>query len=268
MSTAADEIRKHARLFAAYFRFNLAAVMEYRASFLMQVFGMALNNASFIFFWRIVYTRVPAVAGYEFTDVMFIWALTSAAFGVAHALFGNCGSLGGIVIRGELDPYLLQPKDVYVNVICSRTIVSAWGDLAYGIILYLLVYGFSPGRFALFLGFVVLGGLLVASARFAAETLTFFLGNASAISKLLTEFMLSFSVYPEKIFGNSVRWMMYSLAPAGFVVFVPHRIYRSLTLANLPLLLLADLVYLFLGYMLFRAGLKRYESGNLVVTRV
>jgi hypothetical protein len=51
-------------------------------------------------------------------------------------------------------------------------------------------------------------------------------------------------------------------------VFVPHRIYRSLTLANLPLLLVADLAYLFLGYMLFRAGLKRYESGNLVVTRV
>ena len=54
----------------------------------------------------------------------------------------------------------------------------------------------------------------------------------------------------------------------GIRRFVPHRIYRSLTLANLPLLLVADLAYLFLGYMLFRAGLKRYESGNLVVTRV
>ena len=72
------------------------------------------------------------------------------------------------------------------------------GGPAYGVILYLLVYGFSPGRFALFVGFVVLGGLLVASARFAAETLTFFLGNAPAISKLLTEFMLSFSVYPRR----------------------------------------------------------------------
>lgn len=268
MSTAVDEIRRHARLFVAYFRFNLAAVMEYRASFFMQVFGMAINNASFIFFWKIVYLRVPAVAGYDFTDVMFLWALSSAAFGVAHVFFGNCGSLGRIIIQGELDPYLLQPKDVYVNVICSKTIVSAWGDLAYGIILYLLVYGFAPARFALFLGFVILGGLLIASARFAAETLTFFMGNASALSRLLTEFMISFSIYPEKVFGNSVRWMMYSLAPAGFVVFVPHRIYRSLTLANLPLLLAADLVYLFLGYMLFRAGLKRYESGNLVVTRV
>lgn len=268
MSMAADEIRKHARLFAAYFRFNLSAMMEYRATFLVQVFGMALNNASFVFFWKIVYTRVPAVAGYEFRDVMFLWALSSASFGVAHVFFGNCGSLGRIIIQGELDAYLLQPKDVYVNVICSRTIVSAWGDLAYGVVLYLLVYGFSPARLALFLGFVVLGGLLMASARFAAETLAFFLGNASAVSRLLAEFMISFSIYPEKVFGRSVRWMMYSLAPAGFVVFVPHRIYRSLTLANLPLLLLADLAYLFLGYMFFRSGLKRYESGNLVVTRV
>lgn len=263
-----EEIRRHLWLFAAYSRLNLAAVMEYRTSFLVQVFGMALNNASFVFFWRIVYARVPVIAGYDFGDVMFLWALGSATFGLAHVCFGNCGSLGRIIIQGELDPYLLQPKDVYINVICSKTIVSAWGDLAYGFVLYLLVYGFQPGRFALFCGFVVLGGLMTASVRFAAETLAFYLGNASAISRLISEFMISFSIYPESIFGRGVRLIMYSIVPAGFVAFVPHRIFASLSLVHLPLLLAVNALYLLLGYTFFRVGLRRYESGNLIVTRI
>lgn len=268
MFTAVDEIKRHLKLIAAYFQYNLSAVMEYRTSFLVQVFGMVLNNVSFIFFWKVVYARIPLIAGYSFEDVMFLWALVSASFGVAHILFGNCSSLSRIIIQGELDSYLLQPKDVYVNVICSRTIVSAWGDLGYGIVLYLLTFGFSPGRLVLFIGFVLLGGLLFASVKFAAETLTFYVGSASTIGRTISEFMLSFSIYPEGIFGQGVRWMMYSLVPAGFLAFLPYRIYSSFSAKHLLLLLVVDLLYVVAGYMFFRAGLRRYESGNLVVTRV
>ena len=71
MFTAVDEIKRHLKLIAAYFQYNLSAVMEYRTRFLVQVFGMVLNNASFIFFWKVVYARIPLIAGYSFEDVMF-----------------------------------------------------------------------------------------------------------------------------------------------------------------------------------------------------
>ena len=45
-------------LLKKYFLFNLSAGMEYRASFLIQVFGMFINNSAFVFFWLILFERV------------------------------------------------------------------------------------------------------------------------------------------------------------------------------------------------------------------
>ena len=54
------------RMLAAYFKFNLSSGMAYRASFLMQVFGMALNNAMFIVFWRVLYDHAGDLGGWGF----------------------------------------------------------------------------------------------------------------------------------------------------------------------------------------------------------
>lgn len=87
------EVKKHLRLIGKYFRFNLAASMEYRGRFLLQVTGMVLNNAAFAFFWWVVFHRIRVLEGYSFKDVMFIWALASSAYGFGHILFGNIGKI-------------------------------------------------------------------------------------------------------------------------------------------------------------------------------
>ncbi len=261
-------IVSHLRLLAAYFRFNLAAAMEYRGSFLLQVFGMALNNSAFIIFWAIVYSRINHIGEYGFREVMFIWALASAAFGFAHIIFGNIRQVSRIIMQGELDAYLLQPKDVCLNVLCSRTEVSAWGDLAYGLILFMAVWGFAPGEFLLFCTFTVFSGLLMGCIMFSGEILTFFLGNTTVISRLVTEFVISFTLYPESVFRGTVKWLIYSLIPAGFIVFVPLKIFKLFSWQALGLLILIDLGYVFGSYLLFRLGLRRYESGNLIVGKL
>lgn len=260
--------QKHLQLFAAYLRFNLAAAMEYRGSFLLQVLGVALNNSAFIIFWAAIFGKVPGIGHYGFREVMFLWALGSGAFGLVHICFGNIGQVSRIILQSDLDTYLLQPKDVCLNLIASRSVVSAWGDLAYGLILFATVFGLQPQRLGLFLGFVVCGGLLMGSVIFTAQVLTFFIGDASAIARIVSEFLISFTLYPESIYQGPVRWVIYSLIPAGFIVFVPLRIMRAFSWPGLLLLIGVDLTYAGLSYGLFRLGLRRYESGNLIGTRV
>ena len=258
----------YCRFMGAAMQVNFKSVMEYRVNFVIQFFGMMLNNAAFALFWAVLIGRAGLVGGYGFIDIMFIWALVSTSFGLAHILAGNVRMIGRIVMEGGLDVYLLQPKDVMLNLLASRTIVSAWGDFAYGFIVMALLPGTDLSAIVLFCSLALPGALIFTATFAAAESLVFFMGNSQALSSALTEFLLSFSLYPEGVFGKSYRWVLYSIIPSGFIAFMPLRIFRALDWPLVPLLWGVALVYATLSYCLFSAGLRRYESGNRMDVRI
>jgi ABC-2 type transport system permease protein len=264
----AKKLEAYRRFLVAAFAANLQSAMEYRVNFLIQVFGMMLNNAAFAVFWKVLIDRTGGIGGYGFVDVMALWALVSTAFGFAHIFFGNIRNLGAIIQKGELDVYLLQPKDPWLNVLVSRTSISAWGDMLYGYVVLAFLPAASAPGFLLFTLLAVIGALILASTFAAAESLAFFLGDSSALSQALTEFMLSFSLYPETIFDREARWIFYSIVPSGFVAFLPLAAWKALDWGMVPLLALAALLYALASRALFKAGLKRYESGNQMGARL
>ena len=152
-------MKAYLRLFREVFVANLASVLEYRVSFLLQFFGMMLNNASFLVFWTVLIGHTGTIGGWGFSDVLFLWALGPAAFGLAHVVFGNVRQIGTLIVQGDLDVYLLQPKDVLFHSLISRTVTSAWGDLIYGFVLlpFLTV---DPLKMLLFAVFTITGALV------------------------------------------------------------------------------------------------------------
>jgi ABC-2 type transport system permease protein len=262
-------MKKHLKIMACYFRLNLASALEYRSSFLTQAFGMALSNSSFIFFWWVAFSQLGGrIAGYSFEDVLFIWATTSAAFGLGTILFANASRLTTLIVTGELDAFLLQPCNVLINVLCARTSLSAYGDLFYGFILMGLAFGGDADAWLWFLVGTVAGCLVYTAITLTAHTLSFYWGDASTVGQLATEFSINFSIYPEKIYGPAVRALMYSVLPMGLAIHIPLRLSREFS----PLIALAALagtaLYCTLAGLFFYRGLRRYESGNVMVTRL
>jgi ABC-2 type transport system permease protein len=262
-------MRKHLKIFACYFRLNLASALEYRASFFAQAFGMALSNSSFLFFWWIAFQQIGgAIAGYTFQDVLFIWAVTSSGYGLSHILFANVSSLSKLIVTGELDTYLLQPCSVLLNVLCAKTTLSAYGDLFYGLILMILVYAGNPAAWLWFFCGTLLCGVLVTAINLSAHTLSFYWGHVPLLGQLAEEFTINFSIYPDKIYAPAVRALMYSLIPAGIAVHLPLRLFQQFS----PGLALAAgggaIAYCVLSGFFFYRGLRRYESGNMIVTKL
>ncbi|MBN2546079.1 MAG: ABC-2 family transporter protein [Spirochaetes bacterium] len=266
--SAFREVKSHLVLLRKYFKFNLAASMEYRTMFITQVIGMALNNSVFIAFWFLIFKNTGNIGTYGFNDIMFIWAVSSSAFGIAHIVFGNCRNLADQIQKGELDVFLLQPKNPLFSILASRTIVSAWGDFLYGYTIILVFFGFSVFKILLFSFLVVSGGIIYVTVFSMAESLTFFMGNSKSISQMISEFLISFSIYPESIFGDKIRWLFYTLIPAGFISFVPKKIFMNSSYLLILLLLVVDIFFILLNSLVFKLGLKRYESGNLIGTRL
>ncbi len=261
-------MKKHLIIFARYFRLNLASALEYRASFFTQALGMALSNSSFIFFWWIAFEQIGGtIAGYSFRDVLFIWAVASAGFGLAHILFANVSGLTRLIVTGELDTFLLQPCNLLLNVLCARTNLSAYGDFVYGFAIMLIFYRGDPAAWAWFLAGMLLCALLLTAIILAAHTLTFYVGDASVIGQMATEFSINFTVYPEKIYAPAIRALMYSLIPAGVAVHIPLRLFHAFDPWMFLAALLGTAAYCAAAGFFFYRGLRKYESGNVIVTR-
>lgn len=257
------------RLVAHYFRFNLSAGMAYSTSFLVQVVGMAINNCAFIVFWIVLFDRVgDDIAGYGFADVMFLWALAATGVGIASVVFGNTPRLSRIVYTGELDVYLLQPKPVLPNVLVSRMMIAGWGDLLYGIVLFALTQEITLGGTLLFLLFSVLVALIATAVRVLYHCLTFVLGNAEGFAELAGELVLSFMLYPGSIFRGPTAWILHSLIPAALVAYIPAELFVEFRWSTFLVVLAADAAIVALALIAFRLGLRRYESGNLIGTRM
>jgi ABC-2 type transport system permease protein len=264
-----NRIRSIFKLIILYFQVNLASAMEYRGSFLLQAFGIALSNGSFVFFWWIAFQQIgKPIGGYGFRDVMFIWAVTSSAFGASNILFANMNAITRLIVTGELDTFLLQPKDPLVSLLCAKTSLGAWGDFIYGFVLMALTQGSDGGAWGMFFIGIVIGGLLMTAVSISAHTFTFYFGDASLIGGMALEFMINFCIYPEGIYRGFVRVLMMTLIPASFIVHIPLKLARSFNLTWLPVLLGVALLYCWLAYKFFYRGLKRYESGNLIITRM
>jgi len=262
-------MRKHLKIFACYFRLNLASALEYRASFFTQAFGMALSNSSFIFFWWVAFSQIGgAIAGYSFEDVLFIWAVASSGFGLSNILFANSSQITRLIVTGELDAFLLQPCNTLLNVLCARTALSAYGDLLYGFVIMCVFYWGNFMAWLWFLCGMTVGGLLLTAIILSAHTLSFYWGDASVVGQMAAEFAINFSIYPDKIYAPAIRALMYSLIPAGIAAHIPLRLFIGFS----PWLALAALagtiLYCMAAARFFSLGLRRYESGNAIVTRL
>jgi len=261
-------MKKHLKIFACYFKLNFASALEYRASFAAQAFGMALSNSSFIFFWWIAFDKIGGqIAGYSFGDVLFIWAVTSSAFGLSRALFANVSNLTNLIVTGELDTFLLQPCSILMNVLCAKTNLSAYGDLIYGFVIMGIFYPGDVSAWLCFTAGMLAGAFIMTAVTLTAHTLSFYFGDASVIGQMATEFAINFSIYPEKIYAPAIRALMYSFIPVGIAVHIPLRLAAQFS----PWAALAGIgggaLYCAASGWFFYRGLRRYESGNVIVIR-
>lgn len=263
------KVARIAKLAAHYFRFNLSAGMAYRGAFVTQVFGMVLNNSAFIIFWVILFEQIGgSIKGYGFNDLMFLWALAACGFGTAQVFMGNAHHLSRIIYTGELDVYLLQPKPVAINLVTSRMVVSGWGDMLYGIILFFATQQLTIWGVTLFFLFSVLMALVFTSLRLAYHSLTFFLGNAEPLATLASEMVISFMIYPGSIFKGPTVWLLHSLVPAALMAYIPARLIRDFDPWLFVILLGADFLLMTAAFLVFKRGIRSYESGNRIGTRV
>ncbi len=251
----------------SYVRFNLSAQLEYRGAFVSQVGAMFVNNAIWLLFWSLFFTRFPVLRGWEIVDVVTLWAIAAAGFGLANAIFGNAFVLASVIAQGQLDVWMLYPRALLPHLLLGRSDVTAWGDTLFGFAIYLLFVRPDLPHAVMFVALTLSVAMLFVGFACMIGSLSFYLGNATVLAEQWGFAMLTLSTYRSTLFDGAVRLVLFTLVPAGFVSHFPIEALRRLSLPDAAFALAGAAAMLAIGVAVFYHGLRRYESGNLMEMR-
>lgn len=258
--------RLHARALTrftgALVAMSVASAMAQRGAFLMQVGLMALNNAIFFTFWIVVFSRVSRIRGYALSDVAVLYGVVAVGVGLAVSVAGGGPLLARSIHEGELDALLPQPKPALLYALGRRTVASGLGDMASGIAMIALSGIVNISRIPVVVVAILASATICVSSCVVFNSVAFWLGRVETASRQLFESLITFSLYPEPLFGGAMRLLLFTLVPAGFVGYLPARAVRAPSAAIVGELVGAAALYACIAWMVFNRGLRAYASGS------
>ncbi len=245
-------------------KLSILSAMEYRVSFFVQVFGMFVNDIAFIVMWLIFFQKFPSINGWQFQDTVMLFALTTVNFAIVMIFARGAFELSRTIARGELDYYLSFPKNVLWHVLVSKTEISAIGDLLFGLIIFFFSGNISLEKIGLFVVIGILTALIFLNFIIITQSITFYVGNFEEAAEQMFHALLGFAFYPQTAFYGALKIVMLTIIPAFFITTLPVQLIQKF---NLQLFLILIGFWIFttiIATVIFKRGLRRYESGNLI----
>jgi ABC-2 type transport system permease protein len=221
-----------------------------------------------IFFWGLYFNRFPVVSGWELRDVLMMWAIGAGGYGLSAVFFGNVYQLASIIATGQLDAYLAQPKPVLLHVLISRMSMTAIGDVLFGLLIFAYMGDFTVTNMIKFMASLLLSMLIFLFLNLIAQCLAFYIGNAEGIAHQFFISTVTLSTYPTDIFRGIARILLFTAIPAGFISYMPIGFIHHTNYPFIAGLLVAVSILAFVSIVLFRRGLRRYSSGNMMGMRM
>lgn len=267
-STAAKTYRfsfwKYIALTWAMTKMSIQSAMEFRLSFLLQVFGMIVNDAFLVLIWIIFFKQFPEIRGWKFEDMALLYAVTMMNFSVVMIFARGAYELSRTIVRGELDYYLSFPVNVLWHVSVSKTEISAIGDLLFGAIMFFYAGNLSLERVGLFLLMVIVTSIIFFNFIIITQSISFYVSNFEDAAEEIFHALLGFTLYPQSVFYGALKLIMLTIIPAFFIAALPVSLIKNFDLQFFLYLILFAVITFIIAVFVFKRGLRKYESGNLI----
>lgn len=257
-----DRQRNAWSFFAALVSMNLRSAFALRGAFWLQAGFMIANNVLFFTFWWIFFDRFEEIGGWRIHDMAALFGIVATGYGIAIVFAGGIRDLSLYIVEGDLDPFLTQPKSPLLHATASKTHASGWGDICSGLG-FVLISGFVDWHSAPAAVVAVLCSATVFTASAVIlHSLAFWLGRIDTLARQLWEFLLTFSLYPAPIFAGALRFVLFTVVPAGFIGYLPLSLVRNPSWESLIFVVGSAFGYGALALFVFASGLRHYQSGN------
>lgn len=246
---------------------SIRASITNRNTFLMESALMLANNFIFFSIWWIFFNQFQNINSWDLNDMILLLIVGTGAYGVNQICFGGTKNLSKMIISGELDSFLVQPKNILLHIMGSISRTRGWGHLFSSAILITMGRLYAPEKLMIIFISVMGGALVFAAIGIIAHSLAFWLGPVESLSKKYCDSLFLFAMYPTNIYSGFWQLVMFTLIPAGVIGTLPVDMLRDFSWMKLGLFATTAIFFFILAFVVFYLGLRRYESGNQFSSR-
>ncbi len=246
--------------FLTLLKTSIRASIIKKSAFLLELILMLTSNLTFVLLWWILFKKFKEIGSWTMHDMIVLNAVGMGAYGLTQICFGGLRTLSKIILTGDLDIFMTQPKNILVHVAGSKSLSKGFGNLL--TTLSLIIMGGLFTKTPLILLSLVSGCLVFTSISIIAQSLTFWFGKIETVTKKYCDSLYLFAIYPTNMYKGILQIVMFTIIPAGIIGYIPVELIREFTWPMLLILLSSSLGLFALSFLVFYLGLKRYESGN------
>jgi len=260
-------LRRHLRLFRLYFVQYAKARLEYRADFFSSVLASFLGTLASFSFLLIVFSRAPAVTGWTFEEMVFLYGFSLVPLGVFNLFSWNLYLFADrYLIEGRFDRVLLRPVSSLFQVLFESFRLESLQETATGLVAIVwasrrLGLVFGPANLLLFVLWAFCGAAIYLAIFIGLTATSFWIEDRIGISPPVFNLM-QFGRYPLTIYDAWVRFALSFVIPFAFASFYPtarflHRPEFLREFWAVPLVAAATAA---LALSLWKLGVARYHS--------
>lgn len=244
------------------FRLSLAL----KGTFYFTIIITILKQILFLTAWRFFFLKYQVVQGWNFNSMLLMYGTVCFSIGVVEAFFYGLKDLPRMIENGQLDTFLLQPKNVVLNIAMSKGDMASFGEIATGIIV-IAYSGYLLQSPFMVLTILILGVIFVFSLLLYLSCIAFFLKDSFDFIRELNLNAIIVASQPNVAYRGVLKMLTFSILPVAFLSFFPVEYLRTGLWKYLIFSTLGTMAFSLVAYNIFHLGLRRYESGNILAFR-
>jgi len=267
ISAAAKTVLRNIDLLASFFAQRAKVAMAYRFDFFADMVATVAFGVVNITLLYAICSRIPALLGWTFNELLLIYGLGELNFGLFSMFFSFLLSVPSLyTVEGKLDQKLVRPVAIYLQLAAEGfnfkdVIIIAKG---LGIVIYAsaqLSLVLTASHLLLIALFCLSAVAIYSSVFTIFASFSFWVIDRQGFFDPL--FPISdFSRFPVTIYPLGIRLLLTWLIPFAFVAFYPATVIldRAEFLRTAGLSPLVAIAFVLIASRFWKAGLARYES--------
>jgi ABC-2 type transport system permease protein len=261
-------------LWRSYASARVRSELQYRTSFAFGIAAQCLVTISDLIAIWVVFQSTRSIGGWHARDVLWLYAISMTAFGIADLFVSAIEELPEHIRTGKFDSYLLRPTPILLAVVADGFELRRFGRCVPGVASMVLLVA-KPSMFGLdgsganvlwSLLAVVIGAWIYSALFVITNSIAFWLIDSREVANAFTYGGAAASHYPLDILSLWIKRLYVWVIPIGFVAWLPgtrvldvpkaRSLPRWLSLCSPGVAIVLTLV----SVVTWRFGIRRYES--------